>query len=248
MTGAARELALTTMLVLLAPSRMHADTGARSLGDPVQPRGATASHDFALDLLADATLPLSLGARVALEVPGHFLFYVTAGAVAAPFVDAILDVGTGWGAFSDRDAQVCRTLLGGATLFEAGLGLRPAGTPGIEISVGYVLLWSHRTVSPEELGLPTLASTTSVPALGLDLAIDAIHVELAWQTQLLDIVTLRISAGWLHAFEHQVSLVAEQPSPDVAATLDTMEARLALEVGRRAFGPTVGLALGFRLF
>lgn len=201
------------------------------------------ADEFSMDVLLETTLPLTLGGRIVLEAPGHVLFHVAAGVVATPLIDAINDVGTGWGAWTPTDARVCRALLGDATWFEAGVGIRPAATPGIELSVGYLLLWSHRVLDAQELGIDIAPA-----AVALDVTVDALHVELAWQTVVGDFVSFRVALGWAHALAHRVAIVGEDDAPQVRRAVGVTQLQLAEEVGRRAFGPTLSVALGIRLF
>lgn len=215
-----------------------AEERAEDLASPVLP----ASAGFALDVSAAALLPLSLGVRIALEVPGHVLFHVSAGVVPSSFVDAVGNVGAGGGAWSQHDAQVASTLLSNATWLEVGLGIRPFGTPGIELDLGYAILWSHRIVTANGVGMTAQVDD----AIGMDLVIDAIHAEVAVQTELTDHVFFRLALGWAHAIAHGVSLVSASTDASARAAMEQAESALAAEVGRRAFGPTVGASLGAR--
>ncbi len=235
MARALRALLALAVLTLASPATaQETPAGARALSAPRAP----SSPAFALDLTLDLVLPLVLAGRVALQVPGGVVIYVAGGGLPATLVDAVNDVGTGWGAWTASDAAMARELLAGATWLECGLGLRPAGTPGIELSVGYVLLWSHRTIEGGML-------STDAGLAGLDVAVQAVHAELGWQTTLGPFV-LRIAAGWVHGAATNVSLVQADTSSG-AGDLEPLEQALDEEVARRAFGPTLTMALGVRL-
>jgi hypothetical protein len=194
-------------------------------------------------------LPLTVGARIAMEVPGHFVLYANVGLLPVAIVDGINDVGTGWGIWSQTDAQIARTMLGDATWFEVGLGLRPSGTPGIEISAGYALLWTHRlsTLGAMAPSASALVSPTDGDAIAIDVIIDTIHAELAWQTEIFDGVAFRAALGWIHAFRHSVSIVPESRDALVVTAMRALGSALEREVGIRAFGPTLSFALGIHL-
>ena len=216
---------------------------ARTCGEePTQP-------EFALDVSAIAMLPLTVGGRIAMEVPGHVVLYVNAGLLPVAIVDGINDVGTGWGIWSQTDAQIARTMLGDATWFEVGLGLRPSGTPGLEISAGYALLWTHRlsTLGAMTPGAAALVGPSDSDVIAMDVTIDTIHAELAWQTEIFDGVSFRAALGWIHAFRHAVSIVPESHDPIVVTAMEALGAALDHEVGSRAFGPTLSFALGVHL-
>jgi hypothetical protein len=218
-------------------------SGARSLATPRPEPTVRGDSGFALDVTVGLTLPLVASARVALEVPGHVVIHCAAGLVPTFLVDAINDVGTGWGAWNDGTAGIVSSLLADATWLQVGLGLRPAGSPGIEVSVAYVLLWTHRGVSGRAFGGPDAMPER----LGLDFAVQAIHGELAWQAHVLGPLYFRIGLGWVHALGWSVSLATGSRDPSVQEAADAVAAALAEEAGQRAFGPTVSLSLGIQL-
>ena len=262
--GPTRSLWLWLALVLgwlALPSEVHGQTaaeiesgssgsGAAALSSPIgaspvaSPSVAPAvghdSAEFALDVTAFTTLPLAVGGAVALEVPGHLVLRVSAGAIPNAYIDAINDVGTGWGAWDQNAASVASTLLVGATYLEFAVGLRPAGTPGIELSIGYAMLWSHRTAGMNLVGAP------GDRTLGLDLSIDAVHAELAWQTELIDHVYFRLALGWAHAVAQHLTLRTDATDDATRAALAQGQAALAQTVAQHSFGPTLGAALGAR--
>jgi hypothetical protein len=231
-------LLICSMAIPGAAGAQTRDRGAR-LASPRRPLDHDPSQ-FALDLMAGTTLPIAVGGSAALEVPGHVVIRVSAGAVPSAYVDAINDVGTGAGAWQEDDALVASTLLSGATFLELGLGIRPWGTPGLGLSLGYALLWSHRPVG---MGL---VGASGDRLLGLDLSIHAVHAEVAWQTELVDHLYLRVALGWAHAFSQRVSLTTSMPDEAMTAMLSEAESALAATVGRYAFGPTLAIALGAR--
>jgi hypothetical protein len=174
---------------------------------------------------------------------------VNAGLLPVAILDGINDVGTGWALWSETDAQIARTMLGDATWFEVGIGLRPSGTPGIEISAGYALLWTHRlsTLGSMAPGASALVGPSDSDVIGIDVTIDTIHAELAWQTEIFDGMSFRAALGWIHAFRHDVSIVTESRDELVVTAMQELGAALEREIGSRAFGPTLSFALGIHL-
>lgn len=201
-----------------------------------------ARSEFSLDLDAMTLLPLVVGAVGGFEVPGHIVFRVGGGVVPAAYVDAINDVCTGYAVYDEGSAQMASLLLNDAVLFEAGLGLRPAGTPGIELDVSYAMLWTHRS-----LDMAQLAGSSGLggPA-GLDVVIDAIHGELAWQGEPIEHVYFRVAVGWAHAFDRHVT-VGGAGDEATQRAMSEVASGLADAISRHAFGPTLGAALGFRI-
>lgn len=241
------------LVVLLSSAPCGAQERAAELTSPlrrsgsarqVEARGeagaAPRAGGFALDLSVATTLPLVVGGTMGLEVPGHVVVRVGGGCVPGAYVDAINAVGVGWGAYDARSGQLASALLASAMWLELGLGLRPAGTPGIELSVSYVLLWSQGHVDPSAFG----ASTRQA---GLDLTIDAVHGELAWQSEPVEHVYFRIAIGWAQAFDRHVALAAAGDTGEQAALRSAGDA-LSQTVARYAFGPTLGASLGMRLW
>ncbi len=234
---AASALAISLAVPVVASAQTP--DGAHDLSSPIRPC-AHDSAEFALDATLVTALPIVVGGALALEVPEHVVVRVSAGAVPNAYVDAVGDIGTDLGAWNVGDANDATTLLAGATFLEFGLGIRPAGTPGIELYVGYAMLWSHRLAGMGLIG------GSGEGVLGLDLNIDAVHAEIAWQTELLDHVYFRLALGWAHAFAHRVSLSTAAPDEATRASLARAQASLSETVGRSAFGPTLGAALGVR--
>jgi hypothetical protein len=228
---------LVLALLLASTSLARAQDRAADLAPPTaaQPTGRPG---FALDISASTMLPLVVGGTVGFEVPGHVVFRVGAGIVPSAYVDAINAVGTGAGAYDDGAGQLLSLLLDDATFLEVGLGWRPFGTPGIELAVSYAMLWSHRRIDMSQLG--GLGHDA-----GLDLTIDAVHAELAWQTEPVDHVYFRIALGWAQAFDHHVAIAGQGDEAQQAAFHATADA-LAATVGQYAFGPTLDASLGVR--
>lgn len=227
-------LLLALVLTCIPTLAASAQERAADLAAPT----AHAPSGFALDISASTTLPLVVGGTVAFEVPGHVIFRVGAGVIPSGFVDAVNSVGTGWGAYDASSGQLASLLLNDATLLEFGVGIRPWGTPGIELAVSYAMLWTHRRIDMAQLG-------GSFHDAGLDMTIDAVHAELAWQTEPAEHVYFRLALGWAHAFDHHVALAGAGDAAQQAAFHTTADA-LAVEVGRYAFGPTLGVSLGVR--
>lgn len=217
---------------------VHAQDRAAVLARPERPATAHPASQFALDVSATTTLPLVVGGTIGLEVPGHLVFRVGAGIVPSAYVDALNSVAVGYGAYDAGDAQVASLLLNDATFLEFGLGFRPAGTPGIELAVSYAVLWSHRRIDMEQVG-------GAPHDAGLDVTVDAIHAELAWQSEPVEHVYFRIALGWAHAFDHHVSLASSGDDRTQAAMRSSADA-LTETVGRYAFGPTLSASLGAR--
>jgi hypothetical protein len=245
-----------------APASVRADDDARALASPFDRERAPSTSietprspdddappEFALDITAIAVLPITVGGRVAFEMPGHFVVYASGGLVPIAIIDGINDVGTGWGLWNETDARIAQTMLGDATWFEVGLGIRPSGTPGIEITVGYSLIWSHRLATLGTLwpGGTALLDTSGRDSIGMDVTIDSVRAELAWQTELFDGLSFRAALGWIHAVRHDVSIVSNSDDPRVVEGLEALETALDDELGRRAFGPTLSFALGIHL-
>jgi hypothetical protein len=80
---------------------------------------------------------------------------------------------------------------------------------------------------------------------GLDVTVDAIHGEVAWQSEPIDHVYFRVAIGWAHGFDHHVSIASSGDAATQRVMHDAADA-LAVAVGRYAFGPTLGVALGAR--
>ncbi len=234
-----RFLATVTMaLALCLPFGSIASAQTQERANDLAAPTARPRSEFALDISAMTILPLVIGGMVGFEVPGHVVIRVGGGFVPSAYLDALNSVAMDQGAYDGGSAQLASLLLSDATVLELGLGVRPWGTPGIELDVSYALLWSHRRIDTAQLG-------GSHGDAGLDLTIDAIHAELAWQTEPADFVYFRVAAGWAQAFDHHASLAGAGDAARQTEMHSSADA-VAAAVGSHAFGPTLGASLGVR--
>lgn len=219
--------ALVVALCLTAwTGSAHADGRGIDLGAP-----RVSDDGFALDLGVDLTVPIAVAARMQLEMPGRVLGRFVLGglpdALAEAYSGAFASVG-GWDAATEATVA---DALGGALYLETALGVRPFEDAGLELSVGYVLVWAQ-----------TRATHVGVPAR-IETGNHAVHATLGWRALLGDSVFLRIEAGWLHTLAASASVDVGQPSTEPPG----MEEQLEAELVRRGFGPTLSISAGLHL-
>lgn len=213
--------AFALALMLATPVSAGAQRGV----DLASPR-APAPSGFALDLGAFVVAPVAVGGGITLEMPGRVQIRVGIGVLPDPFGEALASVAADVARWDASTERTIAGALGGALFFETGLGLRIV--EGLEIAVGYTLLWS------------SFRGSLGGAAGHVDVASHAVHPTLGYRVLLGDSLFVRIEAGWLHTLAGSVAITPEQPAIDASSA----EAELAAALRRHAFSPTLTLAVG----
>jgi hypothetical protein len=186
---------------------------------------------FALELGVDATVPLAVAARMQLEMPGRVLGRFVLGGLPDALAAGYADLGASVGGWDAATRDTVADALGGALYLEAAVGVRPFEDAGLELAVGYVLVWAQAR------------TTFSGVAVAIETGSHAVHATLGWRALLGDLVFFRIEAGWLHTVGASAAVGVEQPSAEPPG----MEAELEAELVRRGFGPTLSISAGLHL-
>ena len=232
--------AVLLALLTLYPGPLWADDRASGLAPPRGDRadrdareshGASASDDFAFDLLVATVLPLTIGVTLLLEMPAGIQVRVSGGVVPPVYADAINDVGQAWSIWGDGTASALSEVLRDSIVLEAALGIRPGSGP-LEVAVGYVLFWSEGPA-------PVLASAA---AASLSVSAYAIHAELGVRAPIGDALVFRVAIGWLHTLAHDVSL--RPPESGASTELGPAESMIGDWIGRYGLGPTLSASFG----
>lgn len=240
-------LALAAVSALaLAPTVAHASPHARDeLAAPQVPSSSSSNDTLTLDLDVMTYAPIAFGGGIEFEVPGHIVFRLFGGTVPDFYVNAVNDVADQYGLYGATTAQLVDDLTRGAIILEAGAGIRPMGSQGLELYAGYLLFWNTPTVDGGQLGLP---SDMGMDRVQLAISIYAIHGELAFNVDLFDAINLRVGLGWIHTVSTAIGFHVDQETRDAAdGAVEQREAAVASDIGRYGSGPVLDVAMGFRL-
>lgn len=147
---------------------------------------------------------------------------------------------------SEESGAVARGLAHGAFVGRVGLGLRPFGDEGPEVSLAY--LGIRRTARLDAATLAVAAGMRAQPRdVEASLRIAAVHVELGWSLRAGERWLVRPTVGWAHGLRARVRLEASTgASAAEREALASVEDTLTRGLRARARIPTLGLQLGVR--
>jgi hypothetical protein len=228
-----------------APAAL-ADGRGTDLASPALPTATAAAieshHDDGgehgdgprLDLLATTLVPLAVGGAMHLDLLAGFFLRVQASVVVPAYVDAINDVGQGYGVWDDGTASAISGLLVDAVIFEGAVGVRPGGGP-LELSVAYFMFWREGS-APAMMGLG---------ARPLSVTVYAVHPELTLRMPLTDVLVMRVSLGWVHAVgtDARLGRLPEDGEAEDAAR-SAAESTIASWPAEYGMGPTLSASVG----
>ncbi len=147
---------------------------------------------------------------------------------------------------SEDAGTVARRLAHGAFVGRIGLGVRPFGDEGPELSVAY--LGIRRSASVDAATLAAAAGMRAQPRdVEASLRIAAVHVELGWSLRVGERWLVRPTIGWAHGLRTRMRLEASTgASAAERAALASVEDTLTRGLRARARTPTLGVQLGLR--
>lgn len=220
-----RSSLLAFVFIALMPLSVHAQRGI-DLASPAAPT----SSGFALDLGARLTAPLALGGMMQLEMPGRVFVRTEVGALPDGIAEGYANVAATLGGWDASTRASVRDALSGALFLETALGVRVVD--GLELAVGYALLWTSSRFGTSGVG-GTLETSNH-----------AIHATIGWRALLFsDSAFFRIEAGWFHTLGASASVNLDQPVYEPSG----LESEIAAALRARGFGPTLSVSVGLHL-
>lgn len=190
------------------------------------------------EVLAGTTLPLdvSLGARLVLG--GRFFVETSIGRSAYGALAGSVALSLG----GEEVATLIEPAFSSAWVFRLGVGVRPFGQGGPELSVGYARMASSATWSAADLSLPSSAGKLSA-----QISLHMIYVELGWSIDVYGPLFLRPAIGWSQVVGANVDLSSSANLSGQAATA-LVSAGTTAEAILEQYGrtPTLSLAIGAR--
>lgn len=190
------------------------------------------------EILAGTTLPLDVSIGARLVVAQRFFAETSVGRSAYGSLAGSVALSLG----GEEVAALIEPAFSGAWVFRLGLGVRPFGQGGPELSVGYARLGTAATWSAADLSLPA-----SVGDLSADITLHMLYVELGWSIDVYGPLFLRPAIGWSQVLDANTQLSSSAnlsgQAGEAMATAETTANGVIEDYGKT---PTLSLAIGAR--
>ena len=235
---------------MLIAAALVALAGTAHAQSPDPPADGRAWH-LGLEALTD--FPMQVGAQVWVETPHRFRFTVSSGEMPDLYLQTINSIAVSAGAYNQSTASFITELLDRAATFRLQVGWRPFARRGAYVEAGFGILAVDKGLALADV--IQLATTFPVPqeaSVGfgyrVHTVVETLGVELGWIWYPWRNLTVRFSLAFAAPVGAQISI-----KPSVASTLQRPFTQFAEAYGEELiekylFIPTVGLALGWRLF
>jgi hypothetical protein len=196
----------------LAPSVALAQSGAEPAAPPSETAAATGDSGRApvsWEVAAGTRFPLEIGIDGVIEVPFGFTAHLGLGFMPRFYRDAINSTATGFGWYSDSDAELVAAALEDAFLISPTVGWRPPPVPSLEVFIGYVVAFAGGTVTQAEAemisdqDLPNRPDVAEVPLSG---TVHGFQLGLAYQIALERHLALRLSLAYFQVVGSSTSI------------------------------------------
>lgn len=212
-----------------------------------------------LQLEAVTSMPVDMGGRLTLEMPGRIRLATSFGVMPFFYADFVNAIGTGVGLYDQQTALVLKNTLQNSFVWRLNLEWRPFAGAGFYLGGGYglVVLNSKLTgasLAGMSLGIPS--SSLSLVNFQLNSMLHLLNGELGWEFRFLrDVMSLRLAVGFIGTVASNTK-IQTQVSSSVPAQIRTTitnganTAASAFDTMYRSyiFSPTVSVAMGFRFF
>jgi hypothetical protein len=230
-------------LLLLLSGVAHAD------GVEAQPK--TRDWHLGVEVLTD--FPLYIGAQVWVELPHRIRLSTSFGDMPDLYLDTINSIAVSAGAYNNATAEFLSELLDRAFTWRLHAGWRPFKRRGAYFEVGYGILELHGSTGVlSVIQLATGFTAPFEPGIGfeyhLNTLVQTVGVEVGWMWYPRNNLTVRFSLGFAAVVNAHVDI-----EPNFLASKQRIFTRLASDyaeqlIERHLFIPTIGLAVGWRLF
>lgn len=238
--GLGLALALLSASSASAQGRPRAERADR-LASPVH----VPTSDWAVDLMLSTAVPTALGAELRIETPGRLLLSVFAG--GNPYADALGGLVQSYG--GGTIGQTLVTSIGqSAGLFRLQAGWRPSPDAGLELLVGYTLMYSTPVITRATLEGLTGQSFAfdGFDSTHLTVAIHAVSAELGWRFVIADHFVVRIGIGGTFTVDSSAHLDVPDAMRRATSAVGDTEALIARSITQYGFVPEGRLAVGYR--
>jgi hypothetical protein len=232
------------LVLLLVSSIAHAEPA------PTEP-APTRNWKLGVEWMTD--FPLQIGGQVWAELPRRFRLSMSFGELPDPYLKTINSILVGAGVIGQPTADLLLEALDHAFTWRIHVGWRPFKRRGAYVEGGFGILSAASNLLLADV--VQLATGFPVPRLGqiglgyhIDTEVETLGVEVGWMWQPWRSLTLRVSLGFAAAVAAQVQI-----APNFAARSQQLFVRFAEDyvaelIEHYLFIPTVGFAVGWRLF
>ena len=192
---------------------------------------------FSLELMAGTTAPLDIWGGARLAISRRWLLSASIGRSVYGGLTSSMVSSFG----SERAGAIVSPLFEDAWVMRLGVGVRPFGSTGPELIVGYTRVGAMASWDSATLSLPPRVGTLSA-----HVSMNMIHAELGWSIGLFGRFFLRPALGLTKTFRARVSLSSSTSAQQSAATLQTVQETIEGTLVDYGMTPTLSLALGAR--
>lgn len=213
-----------------------------------------------LDLEAATNMPIDMGGRLTLEVPGGFQLGTSLGSMPFFFTDAINAVAVGAKLYDQSTALILKTSLQNSLSWRLHLSWRPHPKSGFYMGMSYGLLVLNGKLAGTSIAdaVDTGSLSTLVRSLSFNInsTLHMLSGEIGYQFHFFrDLMSLRLAVGFTGTIaastkiqsavssstSAQIRTAVQNASNTAAASFDTMYKSYVLS-------PVVTIATGFRFF
>ena len=218
-----------------------------------EPESRADGRGWHLGIEGMTDFPLQVGAQVWLETPHRFRITVSSGEMPDAYLQTLNSVAVAAGAYNHATADFITELLDKAASWRLQVGWRPFRNRGAYIEGGFGILTVEKGLALADV--ISLATTFPAPqqaglGFGYDVhtVVETLGVEVGWIWYPWRSLTVRFSLAFAAPVGAQIDI-----KPNFASTLQRPFTRFAESYGEELiekylFIPTVGLAVGWRLF
>lgn len=203
-------------------------------------------------LEVDTTAPISVGARLHLELPARLRLSTGVGVLPRAYVEALNEVAIAFGGYDEEVAAVIEESLASSMVWRSRLGWRPFAGAGLYLEGGYTLVALGGGAS--EARLIALAFGIDTPfdpdaRYRVDLTLHLLEAEIGWEWWIADAISLRAGVGAATTLVAGARVERQERLPVLGAFFaETAERELVGIAERHVHTPTLGLALGWRFY
>jgi hypothetical protein len=234
----------------------HAHAQARDLGDPSgahlgralgSPVAPSSHDDWALDLTAQTSLPLSIGVEAQLESPIGVTFHLGLGHTPEAYFGVIASALRDNGVYGPNIDPLVRDAIGNGG-WNARVGIGYAFDVGLEVAAGYTFIGGNTNLSFEAIEAATGQNLRwpGMEAVPLAIEIHAIHARLGWRFIIERHLVLRFALGWTHSVANSVHVTVPPEADPPGGPADQFEVDIHDGIDEYGFTPELLLSAGYR--
>jgi hypothetical protein len=243
------------------PADPEATAEAHPVARPTPKPRTLRDGPYHLELRAQTDFPLSVGARIAAELPHRIQLSTALGGLPGGYVDVINAVVVAAGGYDETTAEIVRGALSSSLVWRTHVGWRPLKRRGFYFEAGYGLVTLGGGLTGEDvLVIATGGQAPSRPGARNPLEYDVrstlhmIDAELGWRWLLWhDRIVISAALGFAGTVAAKTVIEPHEPSrlTDLAmvqAFADDGEAYLDDVYTRYVMTPVATVGVGYRFF